>query len=65
MQREIIVRKGNGPLLALMAPPMMKMTLATGEGQELCRANLSLAMKSATISENIKACLAKAWEMTL
>ena len=48
-----------------MAPPMMKRTLAIGEGQELRQVNLSLVMKSATISENTRARLAKAWEMTL
>ena len=35
------------------------------QGQELRPANLSPAMKSVTISENIRAHLAKVWEMTL
>ena len=59
------MRNGSDPLLVLMALLMMKMTLAIGEGQELHRANLSLAMKSFTTDENITAHLAKMWETTL
>ena len=55
----------SGPLPVPIAPLMMKMTLATGEGQELCQVNLSLAMKSFTTDENITAHLAKMWETTL
>ena len=55
----------SGPLPVLMALLMMKMTLAIGEGQELCQVNLSLAMKSFTTDENITAHLVKIWEMTL
>ena len=55
----------SGPLAVLMALLMMKMTLAIGEGQELRRANLSLAMKSFTTDENITAHLVKMWETTL
>ena len=36
-----------------------------GEGQELRWANLSPTTKSVTTSENTRAYLAKAWEMTL
>ena len=35
------------------------------QGQELRPANLSPMMKSVTIGENIRAHLAKVWEMTL
>ena len=59
------MRNGSGPLPVPMAPLMVKKTLATGKGQELRRMNLSLAMKSATIGENTRARLAKAWEMML
>ena len=59
------MRNGSDPLLVLMALLMMKMTLAIGEGQELCQVNLSLAMKSFTTDENITAHLAKMWETTL
>ena len=50
----------SDPLLVLMAPLMMKMTLVTDESQELHRANLSPAMKSLTTAENITAHPAKA-----
>ena len=53
------MRNKSDPLLILTALLIMKMTLATDEGQELCRANLSLAMKSSTTGENITTHLAK------
>ena len=59
------MHNGSGPLPVPIAPLMMKMTLATGEGQELRRVNLFPAMKSVTTGENIRAHLVKVWEMTL
>ena len=59
------MRNRSGPLSVPMAPPMMKRTLAIGEGQELRQANLSPMMKSATTGENTRACLTKAREITL
>ena len=47
------MRNESDPLLVLTALLMMKMTLATNEGQELHRANLSPVMKSLTTDENI------------
>ena len=59
------MRNESSPLLVPMAPSMMKMMLATNEGQELCQENLSPAMKSVTTDENIRAHLVEVWEMTL
>ena len=53
------MRNGSDPLPVLMALLMMKMTLATDEGQELRQANLSPTMKSFTTGENITAHPAK------
>ena len=50
-----VMRNESDPLLVLTDLLMMKTTLPTDEGQELYRANLSLAMKSFTTSENITA----------
>ena len=50
----------SDPLLALIAPLMMKMMLVTDEGQELRQVNLSPTMKSLTTDENKTAHPAKA-----
>ena len=65
LKKKLCRAQQSGPLPVPMAPPIMKMMLAIGEGQELRRANLSPTMKSVTTCENIKAHLAKVWEMTL
>ena len=52
-RRNYVMRNGSDPFLVLTALLMMKTTLATDEGQELRRTNLSLAMKSLTTGENI------------
>ena len=59
------MHNGSGLLPVPSSPPMMKRTQVTGEGQELRQVNLSPKLKSATTSENTRARLAKAWEMTL
>ena len=59
------MRNRSGLFPVLISPPMIKRMLATGEGQEFRRANLSPVMKSATTGKNTRAHLAKAWEMML
>ena len=54
------MRNESDPLIVLTAPLMVKMMLVTSEGQELCRVNLSLAMKNLITNENIAVHPAKA-----
>ena len=42
----------SDPLLVLAAPLVVKMMLVTGEGQELCRVNLSPVTKNLITNEN-------------
>ena len=54
------MRNESDPLLVLVAHLVVKMMLITGEGQELCLVNLSLAMKNLITDKNIAVHLAKA-----